>query len=145
LGVLILEMISGLRIDVIRFFETTGEQKSEFSEHHVDTLDQEVDSSIRMFISQHAQLELNEYQHCKDLVMELLLFDPKNRIGFWNFDIFMNHKFFNGLNWDAVNLGTIEPPFSHYDRRLGYSDFLEQKSEDDSLISDADQLLFQDF
>ena len=142
-------MISGLRIDVTRFFETTDEQKSELlhneAKQHVDTLGQEVDSSIQMFISHHEQLALNEYQHCKDLVIELLLFNPKNRIGFWNFDIFMNHKFFNGLNWEAVHLGTIEPPFSHYDRRLGYTDFLEQKSEDDPLISDTDQLLFKDF
>ena len=53
-------------------------------------------------------------QEARELISELLTFDPKARIGFGigDSDTIKSHKFFKDVNWDDVYSKKIIPPFT---------------------------------
>ena len=52
-------------------------------------------------------------EEAKDLIKNLLIFNPQNRLGSGNNggNKVKNHKYFNGVNWNDVWAKKIEPPF----------------------------------
>lgn len=75
------------------------------------------------------------------LIKKLLKPNPNHRLGPWTQDQVLDHPFFAGVDWGAVNAGLSPPPDVDFNRDLGFSDLLEEGED----LKDVESNLFEGF
>ena len=88
----------------------------------------------------------NRREVTKDLIMKLLVLDPKKRLGFNGIHEIKNHKFFDGVNFDNILNKKEKPPFipafkDKFDLRYFNSKYTEMDIEsfcDNSIMETKD-------
>lgn len=66
----------------------------------------------------------------KDLIEKLVVKNPIERLGFKNFNKLKQHKFFNGMNWNALQEKQLISPLDDFHAIPPDSNFLEPITEE---------------
>jgi len=91
--------------------------------------------------------DLDVSDDMKDILRKLLEKDPKKRLGAKSFDEIKNHKWFDGLDWDAMQRREIDPPIvpSNEEANTAHNDDLKGDFEMPNIDLQGSDLIYDEW
>lgn len=72
--------------------------------------------------------------HLRDFIGSLLVFNPKDRLGYYSVEELKKHEMFEGMNWELLESQTVVNPYNLYTREISF----EKKTNNSIMIYKKD-------